>query len=438
MQAGKNILQKRTRVQGRRSRPQRHKSVVLSAAAPQDVIDVEATVVDNRIPVTIITGFLGSGKTTLLNSLLKQNHGRRIAVIENEFGEIDIDSELVASKEFLEGGEDQQIMMLNNGCLCCTVNDDLINMLEELEGRRDKFDHVVIETTGLADPQPIIMTFRGHPAVARHYALDGVLTLVDAKHIGQHLDEKKPDGVVNEALSQVAYADRIILNKTDLVSGEQVKDTELRLKSINGLAQIVRAQRADVKADYVLGIGGFDLDRIADEVIDKEEASHSHNGHHDHEHEHDHHDHEHENAHAEHSHSHGEAHAHDHSHDHGHEHAHSHNHGHDHGHGHHHHVHDDSVGSVSLELDGDLDLDKVNDWMEGMIIDCYEDLYRFKGVLAIKGWPDRFIFQGVHEVFEGEPGKVWKEGEHHKSKMVFIGKNLHRDTLMAGLQGCLA
>ncbi|KAL0035658.1 hypothetical protein WJX79_006364 [Trebouxia sp. C0005] len=261
-----------------------------------DVIDVEGSVVDMRIPVTVITGFLGSGKTTLLNNILTKSHGKRIAVIENEFGEIDIDSDLVISKEILpDSGE--QIMMLNNGCMCCTVRDDLVNMLNDLIRRRDQFDQVVIETTGLANPAPIINTLMMHDDMQDNIRLDGVVTLVDAKHVEQHLDDKqRSEGAVNEAVEQIAYADRILLNKVDLVSPADLQRLERRIKSINGMAQMQHVERADVPVEYVLGIGGFDLERVdtevdaaqhqlshaASESQSQAEHSHSHHSHSEH------------------------------------------------------------------------------------------------------------------------------------------------------------
>ncbi|KAL4517894.1 hypothetical protein Ndes2526B_g02290 [Nannochloris sp. 'desiccata'] len=410
------------------------------AATEDDIIDVEGKEIDNRIPVTVITGFLGSGKTTLLNRILNTDHGHRIAVIENEFGEIDIDSDLVSIREDLDP-ENEQILMLNNGCLCCTVRDDLVQMLNKLHKQRDKFDRVVIETTGLANPAPIIQTFFLEPTIADNMKLDGVLTLVDAKHIEQHLDEIKPDGVVNEAIEQVAYADRIVLNKTDLVSTQDLERLEQRIKGINALAEIRRTQRAEVPLDYVLGVGGFDLEKIEDEIAAydarkakeaAEKEAHNHN--HSHEaHSHEHHDH---------GHAHGDGKEED-----GHEcgpgcthssHDHSHSHDHDHSHEHSHdHVHDDSVTSVSVTVDGDLDLDQVNYWLGGLLEIKSNDMYRMKGVLSIDGFDRRFVFQGVHMLFEGMPDRMWKDGEERRSRMVFIGKDLDAEVIKEGFEHCL-
>lgn len=391
-----------------------------------DVIDVEGREIDDRIPVTVITGFLGSGKTTLLNRILTGDHGHRIAVIENEFGEIDIDSDLVTIREDLDPAN-EQILMLNNGCLCCTVRDDLVEMLNKLHKQRDRFDRVVIETTGLANPAPIIQTFFLEPSVADHMKLDGVVALVDAKHVEMHLDEVKPDGVVNEAIEQIAFADRIVLNKTDLVTASDLNRLEERIRGINALAELRRAERAMVPVDYVLGVGGFDLEKIEDEIaaFDAREAEHHH--HHDHDHDHSH-DHEHE-----HNHECGpgcthESHSHNHDHN---DHSHgSHSHAHD-------HVHDDSVTSVSLTIDGDLDLDSVNYWLGGLMELRSEDLYRMKGVLAIDGFENRFVFQGVHMLFEGMPDRPWKEGEERRSRMVFIGKDLDAEVLREGFEHCI-
>ena len=389
---------------------------------------------DTRVPVTILTGFLGSGKTTLLNHVLRAEHGKRIVVIENEFGEVDIDGELVA---FRETG-DEDIMLLNNGCLCCTVRSDLVEMLTRLvKERRGMFDHILIETTGLANPAPIIQTFYLEPALLDSLRLDGVVTLVDAKHAEMHLDEVKPEGVVNESLEQVAFADRIVLNKIDLVTEAEANALEYRLRTINDLAKIGRASMANVNLDFVLGVGGFDLERVQDQVLEEKSAKTTES-----------HDHGHSHAEGqescdecdEHGHSHEEAHSHSHSH--------SHSHGEDedeecevcgeHGHSHSHHHHDDAVGSVSLSLDGDLDLDLVNDWLGLLLNDRWEDLYRMKGVLAIKGCDERYVFQGVHALFEGMPDRAWKDDETRSSKLVFIGKDLDRDELQRYFEACLA
>lgn len=360
---------------------------------------------DDRIPATIITGFLGSGKTTLLNHILTADHGKRIAVIENEYGEVDIDGSLVAAKSV--GVED--IVMLNNGCLCCTVRGDLVRMIGELVSKKKgKFDHIVIETTGLANPAPIIQTFYAEDQIFNDVKLDGVVTLVDAKHANIHLDDVKPKGIVNEAVEQIAYADRIIVNKTDLVGKAEVAALVQRIKSINRMAELKRTEYGKVDLDYVLGIGGFDLERI-DAAIEDEASKED-------EHEHDH-DHDHENC------NNPDHHHHDHDHDHKHE--------------HHDHTHDPGVSSVSIVCEGSLDLEKANLWLGTLLMDRSEDIYRMKGLLSIQGMDERFVFQGVHDIFQGSPDRPWNTDEPRVNKIVFIGKNLDAQELDKGFKSCL-
>lgn len=387
-------------------------SAATSASETEDSGVLTKIPPDNRIPATIITGFLGSGKTTLLNHILTADHGKRIAVIENEFGEVDIDGSLVAAKA--AGVED--IIMLNNGCLCCTVRGDLVRMISELVSKKKgKFDHIVIETTGLANPAPIIQTFYAEDQIFNDVKLDGVVTLVDAKHAGIHLDEVKPEGVVNEAVEQIAYADRIIVNKTDLVREPEVASLVERIRGINRMAHLKGTQYGQVDLDYVLGVGGFDLERI-DSAVDGDHSKEDHDSHsHEHDHHHDHHHHH-------------DDHHHDHEHDHKHEH---------HDHHSHDHSHDPGVSSVSIVCEGTLDLEKANLWLGNLLLDRSEDIYRMKGLLSVSGMDERFVFQGVHDIFQGSPDRLWGADEPRINKLVFIGKNLDGMELEEGFKACL-
>ncbi|KAJ7533104.1 hypothetical protein O6H91_13G033600 [Diphasiastrum complanatum] len=401
-----------SRIQRFRNGSSSYRQLVTSSATSQqhDAVTHEPPLNDPRVPITVITGFLGSGKTTLLNHVLTAEHGKRIAVIENEYGEVDIDGSLVAVQK--TGTED--IMMLNNGCLCCTVRGDLVRMIKELlKKKRDKFDHILIETTGLANPSPIIQTFYMEESLVHHVKLDGVVTLVDAKHAPQHLDEVKPAGIVNEAVEQIAYADRILLNKIDLVGEPELDALSHRIKRINEMARIKRTKFGVVDMDFVLGVGGFDVERVVSDITQpaavessKDEHSHDHDEQ-SHEHEH-HHDHDHE-------HSHGNGHA-------GHEHTHH---------------HDPGVSSLSIQCEGSLDLEKVDDWLGNLVQENADDLYRMKGVLSIEGVETQFIFQGVHALLDGINGRPWRKDEKRTNKIVFIGKNLDKELIKKSFFDCL-
>jgi G3E family GTPase len=349
-----------------------------------------------KTPVTVLTGYLGAGKTTLLNRILSEEHGKRYAVIVNEFGEIGIDNDLVV-------GADEEVFEMNNGCVCCTVRGDLIRVLSGLMKRKGGFDAIIIETTGLADPGPVAQTFFVDDDVRARTRLDSVTTVVDAKHLPLRLADSK------EAVEQIAFADQIVLNKTDLVDEAELKRVEASIRRINPLAPIHRAQRSNVGLDLILGRGGFDLDRIT--ALEPEFLNP---------------------AHGEEGHVHDEHCDHDHDHDHGHDH---HDQGHDHGHDH---VADAGIRGVSLTADRPLDGIRVTNWLNALLQDQGPDILRAKGSLDIKGDPRRLVFQAVHMILEGDYQRDWTEADNRYSRMVFIGRNLDEAALKAGFDACIA
>ena len=319
------------------------------------------------VPVTILTGFLGAGKTTLLNRILKEDHGHRIAVIENEFGEVGVDSELIEKS-------DEQILEMNNGCICCTVRGDLIRILGELKEKRDtgalRFDRVVIETTGMADPGPVAQTFFTDEEIGNYYLLDSILTVVDAKHAPKQLDE------FHEAQEQVGFADRILMSKTDLVSDVEVDDLSKRLQRMNPRAPIKKVNFGNAPIAEVLDIRGFNLNAILElEPQFLTDVAHEHH---------------------------------------------------------------DEVESFVFESDKAFNGDKLEQFLSGMIQVYGPDLLRYKGVLWMKGNPRRVVFQGVHMMMGGDLGKPWAKSEKKRSRLVFIGRKLPKDLFLAGLEECLA
>lgn len=322
----------------------------------------------NKIPVTILTGYLGAGKTTLLNRILTEKHNQKVAVIVNEYGEVGIDNQLVVNA-------DEEVLEMNNGCICCTVRGDLIRILRTLvfsmEQGKVKFDRVLIETTGLADPAPVAQTFFMDELLAEKFEVDSIVTVVDSKHVTMHLNEQ------DEVQEQLAFADVIIINKTDLVVEKELHDLEARIHSMNPTAKRLYAQNCQVNLNDILGLNTFDLNHkltINPHFLDD----------------------------------------------------------------HHHHHHDDKVSSIAFREVKPLDMKKVDEWMSYLVQEKGEDLLRYKGILHIKDMKERVVFQGIHMLFAGKADRKWKEDEDKLSELVFIGKDLNKEELEKQFKDCIA
>jgi G3E family GTPase len=342
-----------------------------------------------KVPVTVLTGYLGAGKTTLLNRILSEPHGKKYAVIVNEFGEIGIDNDLVV-------GADEEVFEMNNGCICCTVRGDLVRILDGLMRRKGKFDAIIVETTGLADPAPVAQTFFVDENVGRKTRLDAVVTVADARWLSDRLKDAP------EAKNQIAFADVILINKTDLVSPHELREVEARIRGINPYAKVHKTERAKIALDEVLGRNAFDLDRILDIAPDFLESEDDHDHHH--------------------------AHGHDHHHGHDHEHAHRGL----------KHYHDEDMQSVSLKSDKALDPDKFFPWVQNLVQTDGPNILRCKGILSFRNDDERFVFQGVHMILDGDHQRPWNKDEKRDSRIVFIGRNLPEEKIRQGFESCIA